>query len=771
MKILALLALVSLLVACQPPVAVREAALIPQAESVVPETGNFVFNAQTVIVAPEAAAAEASYLKEMLKNGTGLDPDVVGQEKKNAIILSLDGEQKNAEGYSLNVEAKTVRIRAATTIGLFYGIQSLRQLFPPELEGARSGDDFQWALPAVTINDQPRFAWRGVMLDCSRHFFPTSYIKELLDELAARKMNRFHWHLVDDQGWRIEIKKYPELTTTSAWRVDRENLHWNSRPPQNPDEKATYGGFYSQEEIRDIVAYAEKLHIEIIPEIEMPAHVSCVFAAYPQFSCTGVNNPVLPGGVWPITDIYCAGNDQTFDFLQDVLTEVMELFPSKYIHIGGDEATKTEWEKCLKCQARMRKEGLKNEHELQSYFIKRIEKFLNENNRNLIGWDEILEGGLAPQATVMSWRGFQGGIEAAKSGHDVVMTPTDFCYFDYYQGPKDLEPLAIGGNLTLSKVYEFDPVPKELTTEEAKHILGGQANLWTEYVATPDHADYMLFPRLDAMAEVLWSATERRDFTDFQKRLARQFERYGNAGLNYAKSSFNVSAASNFEAENKTVKLMLSAECLIGEIRYTLDGSDPATESLKYEQPFEIKESSPVKAAQFKDGKLLGSITSAQFFIHKAAGATVKYLQPFSERHKAQGDITLVNCTNGSKELSDGQWQGFEGNDIEVVIDLGQETDIRHIHANFLQSPGSWVFLPAKVIYSLSADGEKFSEVAEIPNPVDLNEGFKIQKFEANLEGKARYVRVYAKSIGKCPEWHMGKGSPAWTFIDEVVVE
>jgi hexosaminidase len=770
MRTFVLLLIVASVVSCSKPV-VKDVAVIPQPAGIVNGTGAFSLNENTVIVAKGDALPVAEFLRGFLKKRTGLDLSIVPEGTKNAIVLSLEGAHTNGEGYHLKSSSKSVVITASSPAGLFYGVQTLRQLFPPEIESAVVKPEVEWNIPVVEINDQPRFPWRGMMLDCSRHFFDVSYIKSLLDQLAAHKINRFHWHLVDDQGWRIEIKKYPELTTTSAWRVDRENLHWNSRPPQKPDEKATYGGFYTQDEIREIVSYAAKLHIEIIPEIEMPAHVSCVFAAYPEYSCNGKKMAVLPGGVWPITDIYCAGNDKTFEFINDVLTEVIALFPSKYVHIGGDEATKTEWEKCPKCQVRMKKEGLKNEHELQSYFIKRVEKFLNDNGRTLIGWDEILEGGLAPQATVMSWRGFKGGIEAAKSGHDVIMTPTDFCYFDYYQGPKDLEPLAIGGNLTISKVYNFNPVPEELAVDEVKHILGGQANLWTEYVPTPDHSDYMTFPRLDAMAEVLWTAPENKNFADFQRRLNRQFERYENAGINYAKSSFNVSAASNFDKETKSVKLSLSAESMLGEILFTLDGNDPVAGSPKYSNPFEIKETTLVKAAQFKDGKMLGSVAAAQFFIHKAAGATVKYLQPYSERHKAQGEITLVNCTNGSKEITDGQWQGFEGNDVEVVIDLGKETEVKHIVSNFLQAPGSWVFLPSKVIYSLSVDGENFTVFSEIPNPVDINEGFKIQKFEGNIQGQARYVKVLAKSIGKCPDWHTGKGKPAWTFIDEVVVE
>jgi hexosaminidase len=530
------------LLSCSKPAVVKDVSLIPQPQSVIIGSGAFSLNEKTVIVAQGEAIPSAEFLKGFLKRGTGMDLTIVSKRKKNAIILTLDQSgmdtETSKEGYLLKSTGKNVVISSTTSAGLFYGVQTLRQLFPAEIESPAIKEGVEWSIPVVEIKDQPRFPWRGVMLDCVRHFFPVSHIKNILDQLAARKMNHFHWHLVDDQGWRIEIKKYPELTTTSAWRVDRENMHWNERPGQKPGEQATYGGFYTQDEIRDIVAYAAKLNIVVVPEIEMPAHVSCVFAAYPEFSCSGKKEPVPPGSVWPVTNIYCAGNDGTFDFLEDVLTEVIDLFPYKYIHVGGDEATKTNWVKCPKCQARIKKEGLKDENELQSYFITRIEKFLNSKGRDLIGWDEILEGGLAPEATVMSWRGFEGGIEASKAGHDVIMSPTEFCYFDYYQGPKESEPLAIGGFLPVSKVYKFEPVPDTLNAEERKHILGGQANLWAEYIPTPEHAEYMLFPRLEAMAEVLWTLPANKNYDDFQKRLVRQFERYDNSGINYSKNVY-----------------------------------------------------------------------------------------------------------------------------------------------------------------------------------------------------------------------------------------
>lgn len=432
-------------------------------------------------------------------------------DSNSGIQLVLDKEFPDSlgkEGYIYNSDKNGVIIEALNKAGLFYGIQSLLQL--TSSEGRVSG---------MSITDLPRFKWRGYMLDVSRHFMPKEYILKVIDNLALHKLNTLHLHLTDDQGWRIEIKKYPLLTEVGAWRVDREHLNWNARQNQKPGEEATYGGFYTQDDIREIVAYAQSRFITVVPEIEMPGHTTAVLASYPEYACTDGPFSVLPGGVWPITDIYCAGKDKTFDFIQDILTEVLELFPSEYIHIGGDEANKKEWKDCADCQKRIRDEGLADEHELQSYFITRIEKFLNNNGRQLIGWDEILEGGLAPNAAVMSWRGMEGGIAAAKSGHPVVMTPTSHCYFDYYQGKPELEPLAFGGLLPIQKVYSFNPVPDELTDEEAQYIHGVQANLWTEYVPTTQHADYMTFPRLSALAEVAWTPQNERDFNDFAGRL------------------------------------------------------------------------------------------------------------------------------------------------------------------------------------------------------------------------------------------------------------
>jgi hexosaminidase len=405
----------------------------------------------------------------------------------------------------LEVNKENITITAKGSAGFIYGLESIRQLLPESIESKSSIKGVKWEIPTLTITDEPRFQWRGLMLDLSRHFFDNSYILETIDRLAMLKMNVLHLHLVDDQGWRIEIKKYPKLTEVGAWRVDQEKAPWNARQLTNPDEKGTYGGFLTQEELKEIVKYAAAKNIEIIPEIEMPAHVSSAIAAYPELACFNQRIGVPSGGLWPITDIYCAGKETTFEFLQNVIEEVIEIFPSKYIHIGGDEATKTNWEKCPNCQKRMKDNGLKDAHELQSYFVKRMEQYINSKGKKIIGWDEILEGGLAPEATVMSWRGTVGGTEAAKQGHDVIMSPESPCYFNFYQGPQNEEPLAFDAFNPLNKVYAFDPVVDTMTPQEASRILGGQANLWAEYITNPKASEYMIFPRLAALSEVLWS--------------------------------------------------------------------------------------------------------------------------------------------------------------------------------------------------------------------------------------------------------------------------
>ena len=453
-------------------------------------------------------------------------------DKYLKIIIRNNNIKEN--GYNLTIDAESgIVLEASTEKGLYYGFQTFRQLAPVELEKKESSNTIK--IRNCSIEDSPKFQYRGMHLDVSRHFFDIDFIKTYIDMIALHKMNFFHWHLTDDNGWRIEIEQYPDLSKKSAYRVDRERQPWRDWAPILPGEKPTYGGFYSKDEIKEVVQYASERYVTIIPEIEMPAHTSAVFAAYPEFSCKGKRLNVVPGSYWPTIDIFCAGNDSVFSFLENILTEIIELFPGEYIHIGGDEADKTFWKTCKKCQRRINEENLKNEEELQSYFIKRIEKFILKKNKKLVGWDEILEGGLAPSATVMSWRGTKGGVEAAKAGHNVIMCPTSHCYFDYYQTEKDeTNKTAFDGYIPLEKVYSFNPVPKELSNKEAKHILGGQGNLWTEFVKTPERAQHRVLPRMTALSEVLWTGSNTNSYKNFFRRLQYLEKRFKILNWNHA---------------------------------------------------------------------------------------------------------------------------------------------------------------------------------------------------------------------------------------------
>lgn len=523
----------------------EEIHIIPQPSSLQSTKGSFVVNGLTKIYVQKStrdALRVAEMFSRKLQKATGFSIAVSETEDEkvaeNSITFSLNTKDTDAhpEGYQLSVKDKRITLTAAAPAGLFYGYQTLCQLLPAEIESHSPVQGISWTIPGAEIDDKPRYEWRGLHLDVGRHYMPVEFIKEYIDNMAMHKLNTFHWHLTEDQGWRIEIKKYPKLTEIGAWR--KETLIGHNRDQPHQFDGQRYGGFYTQDEVKEIVQYAKDRFITVVPEIELPGHATAAIAAYPELGVTGEQVEVVTHwGIFP--DIFNV-EDETFTFLEDVLTEVIELFPSEYIHIGGDEAIKDQWKSSESIQQQMKELGLKDEHELQSYFITRIEKFLNSKGRKLIGWDEILEGGLAPNAAVMSWRGTEGGIAAAKSGHKVVMSPGSHVYFDHYQAdPKD-EPLAIGGYTTLEKVYQFEPTPAELNKEEEKYVMGAQANVWTEYLPTPEHVEYMVFPRVSALAEVVWSPKESRNWEDFKNRIPKQLKRYEFRGINYAKAPLDI---------------------------------------------------------------------------------------------------------------------------------------------------------------------------------------------------------------------------------------
>lgn len=558
--------------------------IIPKPNKVETLQGYFVFNEETKIVAPmvEGIDAVISFLKTRFENAADFDFSVnSGTEKtsiKNSIHIKIDDSAEGSdESYNLTVSNTEVTIEANSVKGVFYGITTLLQMLPAEIESPQKVENMEWFVPCVRIVDEPRFPYRGMHLDVCRHFVSVDFIKKQLDLMAMFKMNTFHWHLTEDQGWRIEIKKYPQLTTKGAIREDGNGT--------------IYGGYYTQDEVKEIVAYAKERFINVIPEIELPGHSLAALVGYPHLSCTG--GPFKVRNIWGVEpDVYCAGKEETFKFLEDVIKEVATLFPSEYFHIGGDECPKKRWEKCNLCQKRIKMEGLHDEHELQSYFIKRIEKVLLGHGKKMIGWDEILEGGLAPTATVMSWRGEKGGIEAARQGHNVIMTPNNYVYLDHYQGSNKVEPVAIGGYTTLKESYSYDPVPEVLEKEKAKHILGTQGNVWSEYMYTEDLFEYRIYPRIIALAEVGWTQKENKDFEDFNRRIENNFTRLDLHDVNYhiplpEGPIDNVAFVDSTILEFKTTRQV--------KMVYTLNGSEPDINSEEYTNPIAIKENAVVK--------------------------------------------------------------------------------------------------------------------------------------------------------------------------------
>ncbi len=745
----------------------QQVSIIPQPVMMQSVPGSFLLDANTSIrynVQQKELKVAADFLSAQIKMilGLALPVNVANQKSIQLNIEKIAG--LGDEGYKMDVTANGVVIKANTKAGIVYGIQSLLQTLPAIRTNAKP------EIPCMSIIDYPRFKYRGMHLDVSRHFFGPELIKEYIDLIASYKMNVFHWHLVDDQGWRIEIKKYPNLTNAGAWRMDQNDKIWGNRPQAKPGEQPTYGGYYTQEQIKDIIAYAAVRNVTIIPEIEMPGHVASAITSYPQLSCRQQPQLPLTGGNYTgMSSNYCAGNDSVFLFLENVLSEVINLFPSAYIHIGGDEVDKGPWKKCDRCQARIKKEGLKNEEELQSYFIKRMEKFIVSKKRKMIGWDEILEGGLAPEATVMSWRGEAGGIEAAKMKHDVIMTPGKPVYFDHYQAGPEGEPIAIGGMNTLKNVYDYEPVPKELNTEEAKYVLGAQANLWTEYITTAEHVEYMILPRMPALAEVVWSPKESRNWKSFTGRLQNHFKGYEQKGLHYCPGNFTVGIMPT--SQNGKLFVSLSSEIMNSEIVYSTDGMEPSLNSNRYSSPIEINSSVLFKASTVVNGRIMGVQAAKQNFVmHKAIGKNVVYTNPVSRYYIADGLNSLTDGVRGTSAVGK-YWHGFSGKDLIATIDFGEAKNIQSIALGCLQNYSDWIFLPQSVKFEISADGNVFTELETAKPPININEKNALFDFKISFPlKKVRFVRITAAN-NLCPPGHSGAGKPGWIFADEIVVE
>lgn len=745
--------------------------IIPRPQQVnVSNDAPFTLSAKTVIslgTNSHNMKRNANMLASYIEQATGIRP-AVGKGKNGAtIVLTIDKTIANAEGYKLDADAKQIRIAGASAAGVFYGIQTLRKSLP-----LVNGKASKVSIPAVHIADAPRFAYRGTHLDVSRHFVTADSVRQFIDMLALHNINRFHWHLTDDQGWRIEIKKYPLLTQIGSKRAQTVIGHNSGKYDGKP-----YSGFYTQKQIRDIVKYAADRYITIVPEIDLPGHMQAALAAYPDMGCTG--GPYEVWQKWGVSDnVLCAGNDKTLTFIDNVLKEITQLFPSKYIHVGGDECPKTQWQKCPKCQARIKalnleaKDGHSAEERLQSYIITHASNYLKSLGRNTIGWDEILEGGLAEGATVMSWRGESGGIAAAKQHHDVVMTPNSYLYFDYYQSlDKANEPIAIGGYLPLETVYSYEPMPKELTADEARHIIGVQANIWTEYMPTFKQMQYMALPRLAALSEVQWSQPALKDYNSFTNRLTEFTHLYDRLGYNYAKHLYNV--AIHVDSDNKWREILIHMTTAgNAEIRYTLDGTEPTANSTLYTGAIVLQKSAKIRAAAFRDGKR-SSVTSQDISFNKATACPVELLQPTHKNYTYKGGATLTDGLLGDKGFGTGRWLGFSGNDLEAVIDLKQNTDVSSVSLNTCVDKGSWIFDARNIEVSVSADGKSFTKVASKSLPaLEEQTPDNIYTYELTFpQTTTRYVKVTATSEHNIPEWHGGKGKPAFLFVDEISIK
>ncbi|RAI99373.1 hexosaminidase [Chitinophaga skermanii] len=729
--------------------------IIPLPAKLEQQEGFFIINKGTAILAKDAVEIKtAEVFNAYFSAISGYSLPTTTNATRNVIILTKK-QGGPAEGYTITSSPNAITVTGNDNAGMFYGMQTVMQLIPTEKSNT-------YNLPLVAVEDAPRFGYRGLHLDVSRHFFSIDFIKKFIDLLAMHKMNTFHWHLTDDQGWRIEIKKFPKLQTIASQR--KTSMIGNYA--DNKYDGKPYGGFYTQTEVKDVVKYASERFVTVIPEIEMPGHALAALTAYPELGCTG--GPYEVATKWGVfDDVFCAGNDQTFTFLQDVLDEVMPLFPSKLIHIGGDECPKTRWKVCPKCQARMKANNLKDEHALQSYFIQRMEKYINSKGKQIIGWDEILEGGLAPNAAVMSWRGMEGGIEAAKQQHDVVMTPGSHLYFDHYQARGKNEPIAFGGFTPVSKVYSFEPIPKELSNNEKKYIKGAQANLWTEYILSSSQAEYMEYPRATALAEVLWSPADKRNYDDFMNRLKVHFSRLDVKKVNYAKHVFDINATVSQTAKNQ-VQVAFDTKMENAQIRYTLDGSKPTMKSDIYRKPIIIKENCNLQALIFVKGEPFGNGYAQPFVANLATGKEVTLKDAPADKYNP-GNFALVNGIEGSKELNDEQWLGWNGKNMEAVVDLGKPSTVKNISFNTVHAPGKWIYKPKVVTMYASNDGRIY-RIIYTENVFNKEGVFKVNAKVPNVP--ARFIKIVAENFGTIPAGApAGAGSPAWFFIDEIIVE
>lgn len=735
----------------------------PQTEADKP----FVLTADTKLIYPEGDAAlqqYAGFLQEYIKKQTGIEVKVAPNQndEANTISLSQNYSNDNKEAYQVTITANNITINGASKAGTFYGVQFLRKSIPVQKVS-------KVTFPAKIITDKPYFAYRGAHLDSARHFFSADSVRIYIDMLALHNINKFHWHLTDDQGWRFESKKYPKLTVVGSTRsqtmLGKEWDKFDGKP---------HSGFYTQQEMKELVKYAAERNITIIPEIDLPGHMVAVLATYPKLGCTG--GPYKVRETWGVAeDVLCAGNDETYDFIKNILEEVTEIFPSEYIHIGGDECPKNSWKKCPKCQAKIKALGIKGdakhtaEEYLQSHIITFAEEVLAKKGRKMIGWDEILEGGLAPNATVMSWRGIGGAIEAAKSNHDAIMTPMSFCYFDFYQTDKtDKEPLAIGNYLPVERVYSFNPYPEALNKEQQKHILGVQANIWTEYIQTFKHVEYMALPRMAALAEVQWvDPSKPKDYQAFLQRLMRLLPIYEVEGYTYAKHIFDLRA----EVKPGVDEINVTFSCLQDTpIYYTTDGSEPTKNSNVYKEPLKLTQNTNLKAKVF--GKEGESEFNQEFFFNKATVRPIEFLSKPTQNYAYNGAITLVDGRKGGTNSRSSEWLGFSEAPCEALITLKDNTLVKEVSFNAFIETGDWIYPPTNFEVWGSKDGKNYELIGKASYDMPKEHFKEIKTYSLSFpEKEVTYLKVKINEVNKIPAFHEGAaGKPGFLFIDEIQV-
>lgn len=783
--------LVLLMTGCGNTNLTQDIPLVPRPAQIVPGSGNYLFSDETEFVVENGEQAKvANGFIALFTRAAGFTPKLnVGATEKGDIRFLTDASLKS-EAYSLEVSPEEILIKASDTKGFFYALQTIRQLLPSSIEKEGSSNEngssssingssssisesssniVEWSIPAVSIQDEPRFEYRALLLDASRFFIPKENVLRIIDCMGMLKINTLHFHLSDDNGWRIEIKKYPRLTEVGAWRVDRADIPFPARRNPKPGEPTPVGGFYTQDEIKEIVAYAAERQIEVVPEIDMPAHSNAALTAYPELACPVVKEyiGVLPGlGGQNSEIIYCAGNDSVFSFLQNIMDEVLALFPSRYIHIGGDEAQKTNWKKCPLCQSRMKAEKLADEEDLQGYFMSRISDYVRSKGREVIGWDELTNSSFLPEGSIiLGWQGYgTAALKAAEKGHRFIMTPARIMYLIRYQGPQWFEPVTYFGNNTLKDVYDYEPIQKDWKPEYASLLMGVQACMWTEFCGKPDDVDYLLFPRLAALAEVAWTQPERKDWTSFLKALDGYNEHLAAKGIVYARSMYNI----QHQVTPQDGVLKVELDCIRPdvEIRYATDGSEPTLTSSLYGSPLTVTEPLTIKCATFANGKQMGETLVLPIAWNKATGKPIIGSNP--------KESLLTNGLRGSLKYTDFEWCCWDKSDrISFTIDLQKKEELNSLTIGCITNYGMAVHKPQSISVAVSDDNKNFREVAKLcftPKEI-FREGTFTEDFTVDMKGTAaRYVRITAEGEGACPADHVRPGQEARVYFDEVII-